>query len=158
VQPVQQCGEHVEFGGVRMLGTVVLTRDRPEHLGGGLPGLVDEGLGLLRDFEIDHAVTTPSMTPIARRSRYQRSTGCSLMNPCPPSSWTPVLPIHMPLSVASLRASATSRAYGLPCSAREAARSITNRMPPSSMPMSATWNATPCRWLMGSPNASRSLT
>src|SRR5690606_12687322 len=108
VQPVQQCGEHVEFGGVGMLGTVVLTRDRPEHLGGGLPGLVDEGLGLLRDFEIDHAVTTPSMTPIARRSRYQRATGCSLMNPCPPSSWTPVLPIHMPLSVSSLRASATS--------------------------------------------------
>ena len=39
-----------------------------------------------------------------------------------------------------------------------AARSVTSRAPSSSMPMLATMNATACRWLIGSPNALRSLT
>ena len=36
------------------------------------------------------------MTPAARRSRYQRSTGCSLTKPWPPSSCTPSEPICIP--------------------------------------------------------------
>ena len=58
--------------------------------------------------------TPPSITPIALRSRYHRSTGCSLTKPWPPSSCTPSRPICMPLSAHSLRASATSRAKSLP--------------------------------------------
>ena len=34
----------------------------------------------------------------------------------------------------------------------------TRRIPASSVAMSATVKATPCRWLIGSPNATRSLT
>ena len=57
---------------------------------------------------------TPSMISAARRSRYQRSTGCSLTKPCPPSSCTPSEPIFMPYSAVSLRAMAASRAYPSP--------------------------------------------
>ena len=64
----------------------------------------------------------------------------------------------MPLSVHSLRASATSRAKSLPWAAREAAFQVTSRIACSSIAMLATMNATDWRWLIGSPNASRSLT
>ena len=46
---------------------------------GDLVGLLDERLELLGDLEVDHQTSSaPSITPAARRSRYQRSTGCSL--------------------------------------------------------------------------------
>ena len=64
----------------------------------------------------------------------------------------------MPLSAHSRRASAASRAKSLPWSARLAARQVARRMPSSSIAMSATVNATAWRWLIGSPNAMRSLT
>ena len=65
------------------LGKVVLARDRPEHLGSAVVGHVDDGLQLLRHLQIDchQSTTTPSATPMARRSRYHRSTGCSLVKP-----------------------------------------------------------------------------
>ncbi len=46
----------------------------------------------------------------------------------------------------------------LPRAAREAAFQVTSRIACSSMAMSATMNATDWRWLIGSPNACRSLT
>ena len=53
---------------------------------------------LLRVVETDHQISTPpSITPMALRSRYHRSTGCSLTYPWPPSSCTPSRPIFMPL-------------------------------------------------------------
>ena len=99
---VDQRGEHVELLGVRVLGAVVLAGDRPEHVHRQLVGLVDERRVLLRGLEVDHQTSTaPSMTPTARRSRYHRSTGCSLTKPWPPRSWTPSRPIRMPFSVHS---------------------------------------------------------
>ncbi len=54
------------------------------------------------------------MTPADRRSRYQRSTGCSLTKPWPPSSWTPSEPIFIPFWAQSRRAIAASRAKSSP--------------------------------------------
>ncbi len=79
VHAVDDGGEHVELLGVGVLGRVVLARVGPEDLGGDLVGLGDQRVELLGDFEIDHqAISAPSIIPAARRSRYQRSTGCSL--------------------------------------------------------------------------------
>ena len=103
-QPVDHRREHVELLGVLVLGEVVLARDRPQHVHRDLVRLADQGPELLRVVEIDghQTSTAPSMTPTARRSRYHRSTGCSLTNPWPPSSWTPSRPIRMPWSAHSL--------------------------------------------------------
>ena len=79
VHAVDQRGEHVELLGVLVLGEVVLARDRAEDLGRDLVGLADERAELLGYLEIDHQTSrAPSISPTARRSRYQRSTGCSL--------------------------------------------------------------------------------
>src|SRR5699024_285883 len=152
--------ERVELDGVLVLREVVLAGDGAEDLRGDLAGLVGAGLEPLGEFEVDHGswsldqgggagttgrghrTTTPSATPTARRSRYQRSTGWSLVKPWPPRSWTPSRPIFMPFSAASLRASAASRAKVMPCSARAAPRQVTRRSPSSSVAMSATMNAT----------------
>ena len=64
----------------------------------------------------------------------------------------------MPRSEQSRRASAISRSAGLPWATRPAAFQVTRRIPCSSMAMLATMKATACRWAIGSPNASRSLT
>src|SRR3954453_1359927 len=69
------------------------------------------------------------MTPAARRSRYQRSTGCSLTKPWPPSSWTPSEPIFIPFWEQSRRAMAASRAKLSPRSARLSAREGARRLP-----------------------------
>ena len=77
----EQGGQGVEFDRVSVLVEVVLARDGPQHSGGTLVGEVDHGLQLARHLQIDchQSTTTPSATPTARRSRYQRSTGCSLV-------------------------------------------------------------------------------
>ena len=83
VHAVDQRGEHVELLRVGVLGAVVLARVRPEaprsRPGGPGPTSV---LELLGDLEVDHRLVTararPPSCPAARRSRYQRSTGCSL--------------------------------------------------------------------------------
>ena len=49
------------------------------QLYGALAGLRDERPELAGGLEVDHQTSrAPSITPTARRSRYQRSTGCSL--------------------------------------------------------------------------------
>ncbi len=97
-EPVDHGGEEVELLGVGVLGRVVLAADRTQHVHGDLVGLVAQGDELLRVVEVDgHTRTPPSITPMARRSRYHRSTGCSFTKPWPPSSWTPSRPIFMPL-------------------------------------------------------------
>ena len=102
-QPVDHRREHVELLGVLVLGEVVLARDRSQHVHRDLVGLAHQRPEPLRVVEVDHQTSTaPSMTPTARRSRYHRSTGCSLTNPWPPSSWTPSRPIRMPWSAHSL--------------------------------------------------------
>src|SRR5262249_5221645 len=78
VEAVEERGEQIELLRVGVLGEIVLARDRAEHVGRDQVRLLDEGAQLLRDLEIDHTSSAPSMTPIARRSRYQRSTGNSL--------------------------------------------------------------------------------
>ena len=79
VEPVDQRREHVELLRILVLGEVVLPRDRPQDLERHRVGLLDQRLELLRYLEIDHQTSRPpSMTPAARRSRYQRSTGYSL--------------------------------------------------------------------------------
>jgi len=71
--------KQVEFLRVLVLGQVVLARVGAQEPVGDLVGLLDERPELLRSLQIDgHTRTAPSMTPMARRSRYQRSTGCSL--------------------------------------------------------------------------------
>lgn len=52
-QPVVEGGERVQLNRVCMLGEVVLAGNRPEHLEGGLPRLVDVHGELLREFETD---------------------------------------------------------------------------------------------------------
>jgi hypothetical protein len=80
VDAVDDRREHVELLRPHVLLAVVLARDRPEHVVGDLPRLRDERPELPGDFEGDHQTTrTPSIRPVARRSRYQRSTGCSAM-------------------------------------------------------------------------------
>src|SRR5207237_9328998 len=129
------------------------------ELGGGQVGLADELIELPGGLEVDHQIrSAPSITPAARRSRYQRSTGCSLTYPWPPSSWTPSEPIAMPRSAHRRRASATSREKLRSWSTRLAARYVARRIPSSSIAMFATVNATACRCAIGSPNALRSLT
>ena len=54
VHAVDQRGEHVQLFRVRVLGFVVLARDRPEDLGRDLVRLADQRLELLRCLEIDH--------------------------------------------------------------------------------------------------------
>src|SRR5262249_23316648 len=88
VHAVDQRRQHVELLRVGVLGLVVLARDRPEDLGRDLVCLARQRPELLRYLEVDHASSPPSITPAARRSLYQRSTGCSLTKPWPPSSWT----------------------------------------------------------------------
>src|SRR5262249_11135700 len=77
-QPVEQRGEGVQLLGVGVLGPVVLARVGPEERLGRLVRLVDQLLELPGDLQVDHTSTAPSISPIARRSRYHRSTGCSL--------------------------------------------------------------------------------
>src|SRR5207244_3555206 len=158
-QAVDGRREHVELLRVGVLGRVVLARVGAKDLDCHLVRLGDERAELLRDLEVDHQTSrAPSITPAARRSRYQRSTGCSFTKPCPPSSCTPSEPMAMPFSLHSWRASVVACAKSLAWSARLAARQVARRMPSSSMPMSATANATPWRLAIGSPNATRSFT
>src|SRR5205823_10887047 len=120
---VDRGGQHVELLGVGVLGAVVLARVGAEHLLRHQPRLGYERLEFLGGLEVDHQTSSaPSIRPAARRSRYHRSTGCSLTYPWPPSNWTPSEPICIPRSAHSRRASATSRPNGLPWSARLAAR------------------------------------
>src|SRR5262249_17493056 len=78
VEPIRQGGEHVELLGVLVLGLVVLPRNRSQHVHRDLVHLVAQAAELLRILEVDHQTSTaPSMIPMARRSRYHRSTGCS---------------------------------------------------------------------------------
>ncbi len=51
--PLEQRCQGVQFDGVGVLGDVVLTRDRPQHLRGTLVRLLDHGFQLARHFEID---------------------------------------------------------------------------------------------------------
>ena len=51
--PSNRVGQRVQLDGVGVLGEVVLARDRPQHLGGALVGLLDDRLQLLRQFQID---------------------------------------------------------------------------------------------------------
>src|SRR5207249_728021 len=90
---VVQSRKHVEFLRILVLGEVVLARVGTEDLDRNLMCLIDDRLELRRNIQIDtHTNTAPSMRPTARRSRYHRSTGCSLTKPCPPSNCTPLLP------------------------------------------------------------------
>src|SRR5205807_4316091 len=79
VHAVDHGGEHVELLRIAVLGAVVLAGVLAEDLDRHLVGLAHELLELLRDLEVDHQTSRPpSISPAARRSRYQRSTGCSL--------------------------------------------------------------------------------
>src|SRR4029078_2797219 len=122
LDPVDHRGEEVELLGVGVLCRVVLAAGRPQHVHRDLVRLVAQLDELLRVVEIDHQTSTPpSITPIALRSRYHRSTGCSLTNPWPPSSCTPSRPTCMPLLAQSCRASPISREASLPAATRAAA-------------------------------------
>ena len=102
VHAVDQRGEHVELLRVGVLGRSYLREIGRKTSVATWWAWLDQRLELLRYLEVDHGFLrsrrgrAPSMTPAARRSRYQRSTGCSLTKPWPPSSCTPSEPISMP--------------------------------------------------------------
>ena len=77
---VDQRRQHVELLGVLVLGGVVMAGVGTEHVDRDLMGLADQRLELAWGLEVDHRrrASPPSSIPAARRSRYQRSTGCSL--------------------------------------------------------------------------------
>ena len=78
VHAVDDGSEHVEFLGVRVLVPVVLARVGAEDLARHPVRLADQELEPPGNLKVDHTTRAPSITPAARRWRYQRSTGCSL--------------------------------------------------------------------------------
>jgi hypothetical protein len=50
---LEQAGQRIEFDRVRVFFEVILPRDGPQHLGGTLVTLFDNGLQLFRHFQID---------------------------------------------------------------------------------------------------------
>ncbi len=66
----------------RCLGAPETRYSTVDQLHRDLVRLADQRLVLLGGLQVDHQTSTPpSITPMARRSRYHRSTGCSLTNP-----------------------------------------------------------------------------